>query len=149
MPRPVIVHLYGESDMAETTIEELNYGGELPEDREAFARWTEDLRRGKGLSQLRAIRDALARAPHIRAAWSPRTFTPVRVNGELFDAITCNLSYHFNEHGSRYGTIEAMTREAQDLFLRKRSDAVPHQGTLLKIPKKGIFELDGRIVSFF
>jgi hypothetical protein len=65
----------------------------------------------------------------------------------IFDDVICNISYHFNKHGARYGTVALMTQAAQQYFRQNRPQAVLSSG-LLKLPG-GVFELDGRIVTFY
>jgi|SRR5579863_2474385 len=126
-------------------LERMPYHGESPPDRVAFEKYLDDLNRGKSLMQLNAAKAATT--PQIRKSWSPRTFTGVHNPEGIFDEVICNISYHFNKHGARYGTIAGMTHAAQEYFRQNRQRAVL-SGGLLRLPG-GIFEPDGRIVTFY
>ena len=126
-------------------MEHLPYRGESPTDRLAYSRYLEDVKRGKSLLQLIAVRDAVT--PLIKRSWSARTFTPISTSQGIFDDIICNISYHFGKHGARYGTIANMTIAAQDYFRQNHSKGQNKDG-VLKFPC-GIFETDGRIITFF
>jgi hypothetical protein len=127
------------------SVERLPYQGESPADRLAFEQYLNDVQRGKSLLQLLAAKKATT--PQIRRCWSPRTFTAVQTPQGIFDDVICNISYHFNRHGARYGTVAMMTQAAQQYFTQNRPKAALSFG-LLKLPG-GIFELDGRIVTFY
>ncbi|MGA8341090.1 MAG: hypothetical protein WB781_04060 [Candidatus Sulfotelmatobacter sp.] len=127
------------------SVERLPYQGESPADRLAFEQYLNDVQRGKSLLQLIAAKKATTR--QIRRSWSPRTFTAVHTPQGIFDDVICNISYHFNKHGARYGTVALMTQAAQQYFRQNRPQAVLSSG-LLKLPG-GVFELDGRIVTFY
>jgi hypothetical protein len=126
-------------------IEHLPYSGESPSDRYAYERYREEVKRGKNLLQLMAVRNQVT--PEIRKSWSARTFTAVQTSQGLFDDLICNISYHFNKHGAKYGSIAAMTRAAQQYFRENRSRASLRAGLLL-FPNGSLFEQDGRIVTF-
>jgi hypothetical protein len=126
-------------------IEQLPYRGESPQDRKAFASYMEDVRRGKSLLALIAMRDALT--PEIRACWYEGTFGSIETTQGTFDELTCNLSYHFGKHGKKYGTIANMTSMAKRYFQDHRSEARDADG-MLKFPNGSIFTHGGRIVTF-
>jgi hypothetical protein len=127
------------------SVEHLPYQGESPADRLAFQQYLNDIQRGK--SQLQLLAAKKATTPEIRRCWSPRTFTAVQTPIGIFDDVICNISYHFNKHGARYGSVALMTRAAQQYFRLNRPHAVLSSG-LLKLDG-GIFEQDGRIVTFY
>src|ERR671939_370238 len=103
-------------------VEHLLYSGESPEDRFAYQRYLNDIKRGKSLFQLKAV--AREMTLDIRRSWSERSFTPVSTPEGNFDAVVCNVSYHFHKHGSKYGSIGLMTQEAREYFLKHRQEAV-------------------------
>jgi len=123
----------------------LLYGGESPQDRLAYQRYLSDVQRGKSLQQLKAVAEAIT--PEIRRSWSPRSFTAIKTSEGSFDEVVCNISYHFQKHGQKYGTIAKMTDEALRLFRDRRVDAKLRSG-LLQFPDGSLFEIDGRIVTF-
>jgi hypothetical protein len=82
----------------------------------------------------------------IRQSWSARSFTPVQTSQGIFDDVVCNISYHFNKHGAKYGSVVIMTQAAQQYFKQNRHLAVLSSG-ILKLPD-GLFEQDGRIITF-
>lgn len=126
-------------------IEQLPYRGESPQDRGAFTRYMGDVSRGKSLLALMAMRDALT--PATRACWFEGTFGAIETSEARFDELTCNLSYHFAEHGHRYGTIANMTGIAMRHFKAHRGEARAVNG-VLKFPNGSMFTLDGKIVPF-
>jgi hypothetical protein len=126
-------------------IEQMPYHGESPQDRHAFARYMEEVKRGKSLLALIAMRNALT--PAIRGCWYSGTFGPIQTSQGTFDELTCNLAYHFGKHGEKYGTIANMTAEAKRYFSANRSQGKP-EGGMLKFPNGSIFTTDGRIVTF-
>ncbi|HYM74591.1 MAG TPA: hypothetical protein VE377_01325 [Candidatus Dormibacteraeota bacterium] len=126
-------------------LERLSSGGEAASDRLAFERYLKDLQRGKSALQLTAMKQAVT--PEIRRSWSPRSFTGVHIPVGIFDEVICNISYHFNKHGAKYGSVAVMTQTAQEYFRKNRHAAVLSDGQL-ELPG-GIFELDGRIITFF
>ncbi len=126
--------------------EQLLYSGESAQSGLAFKRYLEDAERGKTAFQLSAVSQQIS--PEIRRSWSGRTFTSVQTPSGLFDAVVCNISYHFHHHGQKYGTILIFTREAKRYFEENRTDAIPGQGNLLKLPR-GLYEADGRIITYF
>jgi hypothetical protein len=84
----------------------------------------------------------------IRQSWSERTFTPVSTPEGNFDAIVCNVSYHYNKHGSKYGSIWLMTHQAKMYFQQHRHEATVNSAGLLRLPNGSLYEKDGRIVTF-
>ena len=125
-------------------MEHLPYQGESASDRLAYERYREEIKRGKSLLQLMAVQKEIT--PEIRQSWSARSFTPVQTSQGVFDDVVCNISYHFNKHGAKYGSIALMTQEAKKYFAQNRHVAVPSSG-ILKLPD-GSFEPDGRIITF-
>jgi len=125
-------------------MEHLPYQGESASDRFAYERYREEIKRGKTLLQLIAVQKAVT--PEIRQSWSARSFTPVQTSQGIFDDVVCNISYHFNKHGAKYGSVALMTQEAQKYFMQNRHVAVLSSG-ILKLPD-GSFEQDGRIITF-
>lgn len=128
-------------------MEHLPYDGQSPQDQAAFAQYKQDLQRGKSLLQLKSIAQQMT--PAIRAAWSPRSFTPVSTPEGIFDAVVCNISYHYMKHGSAFGNIAQMTNRAQQYFTAYRNQARTTRDGLLQMPNKSLFEPDGRIVTYF
>ena|SRR5437660_5762382 len=130
-------------------IERLPYSGESPQDRFAYQRYLYELReRGKSLLQLTTVASEIT--PWIRQSWSPRTFTGVVTSAGEFDALVCNISYHFNKRaieGGGFASITSMTLEAQQHFRANRQHAELQPNGTLKLPK-GTFEMDGRIITF-
>jgi hypothetical protein len=126
-------------------IEYLSYCGELPQDRRAFAQYMEEVKRGKSLLALVAMRKALT--PEIRKCWYAGTFGTIETSEGVFDDLTCNLAYHFGKHGERYGTIANMTKAARRYFDANRPVAKLVEG-MLRFPNGSIFTADGRIVTF-
>jgi hypothetical protein len=126
-------------------VERLPYLGESASDRLAYEKYLDDVKRGKSLMQLIAAKKATT--PQIRSSWSARTFTAVQTTQGIFDDVICNISYHFNKHGAKYGTVAMMTQAAQRYFRQNRHQAVFSSG-ILRLPG-GSFEPDGRIVTFF
>jgi hypothetical protein len=132
--------------MALDTKEALPYKGESPRDNLAYNRYQHDVSRGKSLLQLKAVSDQMT--AFIRRSWSPRSFTAVTTPEGEFDAVICNVSYHFNKHGAQHGNIRAMTLQAVRYFKEHRGEAVATQNGLLKFPNGSIYEKDGRIVTY-
>ena len=130
--------------MTAAKMEHLPYQGESASDRLAYERYREEIKRGKSLLQLMAVQKEIT--PEIRQSWSARSFTPVQTSQGVFDDVVCNISYHFNKHGAKYGSVALMTQEAQKYFKQNRHVAVPSSG-ILKLPD-GSFEPDGRIITF-
>jgi hypothetical protein len=126
-------------------VEQMPYRGESAQDRHAFAKYLEEVKRGKSLLALMAMRSALT--PEIRACWHEGTFGTIETSQGAFDELTCNLSYHFGKHGERYGTIANMTAIAKRYFNDHRAEAREENG-MLKFPNGSIFTLSGRIVTF-
>ncbi len=127
-------------------VEQMPYHGESAQDRAAFARYIDDVKRGKSLIALVAMRNALT--PEIRRSWYAGTFTPIETPQGRFDELTCNLAYHFGEHGSKYGNIASMTKAAKQYFELNRSKGQLVDGKL-KFANRGVFMPDGRIVTFY
>jgi hypothetical protein len=132
--------------MADERIETLPYSGESPQSRFAFERYMDDVKRGKGALQLKAV--AAEMNAELRQNWSARSFTAVSTPEGHFDAIVCNVSYHFHKHGQRFGSITRMTEEATRYYKYNRHLAKPANGGLLKLPNGSVYEIDGRIVTF-
>lgn len=129
------------------SIERLPYSGESSHSSLAYSRYKEDLKRGKGLLQIKSV--AAEITPFIMRSWAPRTFTDIETaDGEFVDKVVCNISYHFSEHGSKYGTVLKFTLAAQEYFRTNRQVAVTTTGGLLKFPDGSLFEPSGRIVTF-
>jgi len=131
--------------MANNRIEHLPYQGESASDRFAYERYREEVKRGKSLLQLLAVEKAVT--PEIRNSWSPRTFTPVQTSQGVFDDLVCNIAYHFNKHGARYGSVSQLTFAALQYFKQNHHLATPSSG-LLRLPNGSLFEQDGRIITF-
>ena len=132
--------------MPSDKVEHLPYQGQAPADRFAYERYRNEVSRGKSLLQLKAVQQAVT--PEIHRSWSPRTFTPVQTPEGLFDEVVCNVSYHFNKHGARYGSVSQLTYAAQRYFRQNRHLAVLSPAGLLRLPNGSLFEADGRIVTF-
>jgi hypothetical protein len=126
--------------------EHLPYSGESPHDRLAFDRYLADAKRGKTAMQLRAIADQLT--SDLRRSWAPQSFTGVTTPEGRFDAVVCNASYHFHAHGQKYGTIRVYTEAAKRYFELHGNGMAPGQNGLIRLPK-GVFDREGRIVTFF
>jgi hypothetical protein len=131
--------------MTDKPIEHLPYRGESPQDRHAFARYMEEVQRGKSLLALVAMRNALT--PEIRKCWYEGTFGTIETSEGRFDALTCNLAYHFGKHGEKHQTIANMTAAAKQYFVSHRTQAKLIDG-VLKFPNGSIFATDGRIITF-
>lgn len=128
-------------------IEMLLNDGEPASCNGAHLRYKLDLLRGKGLLQLQAT--AADMTPKIRASWAPRTFGRVVTDIGEFDALTCNVSYHFFKHGQRFRSIAAMTDAALAYYSAHRHEAELELETgLLKFPNGSTFLPNGRIVTF-
>jgi hypothetical protein len=126
--------------------EYLPYGGESPHDPFAYERYLADIERGKGLLQLKAVASEMTQ--EIRQSWSPRSFTAVVTPEGEFDAVVCNVSYHFHKHGEKYGSIRLMTDQAKQYFEQHRQEASLTEEGLLRFPDNSLFTLDGRIVTY-
>ena len=126
--------------------EYLPYRGESPQDRLAYERYLVDVKRGKSFLQLKAVASQMT--PDIRRSWSARSFTAVSTPEGEFDAVICNVSYHFHTHGHKYGSIRFMTQHAQQYFEQNRQQAVDNAYGLLRFPDGSLFESDGRIVTY-
>lgn len=131
--------------MSGKPIEQMPYHGESAQDRKAFAKYMEEVKRGKSLLALIAMQKALT--PDIRACWYEGTFGPVQTTQGIFDELTCNLAYHFGKHGAKYGTIANMTMSAKRYFEIHRKEG-KESGGMLKFPNGSVFTMDGRIVTF-
>jgi hypothetical protein len=126
--------------------EHLPYSGESAQDRRTFERYLEDVKRGKSALQLSAVAGQLT--PELRNSWLPRSFTGVSTPVGDFDAMVCNVSYHFHAHGQKYGNIRLYTEAAKRYFEQNRRSAVPDAKGLMRLPL-GIFDRFGRILTFF
>lgn len=128
-------------------MEHLPYNGQSAQDQLAFTQYRQDLSRGKSHFQLQAVQAQMT--DDIRRSWSARSFTDVQTPIGVFDAVVCNISYHYNKHGDAFGSIAEMTRSGRTYFGTHRAQARIIEGGLLKFPNGSIFEPDGRIVTFF
>lgn len=126
--------------------EHLPFSGESSQDRLACDRYLEDVKRGKSALQLIAIAAQLT--PDVRNSWLPRSFTGVSTSTGHFDAIVCNVSYHFHEHGQKYGNIRLYTDAAKRYFEQQGRTAVPDAKGLIRLAL-GTFDHAGRILTFF
>jgi hypothetical protein len=68
-------------------VEQMPYRGESAQDRATFARYIDDVKRGKSLIALVAMRNALT--PEIRKSWYAGAFTPIETPQGRFDELTC------------------------------------------------------------
>lgn len=127
-------------------MEHLMRGGESSQDRLAYERYLDEVKRGKSLLQLKATADALT--PDLRVKWAAQSFTPVQTSQGLFDALTCNLAYHFHKHGQKYGTLRAMTDAALRNFHANRAAGRPTTDGLLRTPDGSLYKPSGQIVTF-
>ncbi|MCP5117087.1 MAG: hypothetical protein GY953_40195 [bacterium] len=132
--------------MGSSRRERLPYTGESAQTRLSYERYLADAERGKTALQLKAVAEQMT--PDIRRSWSARSFTAVSTPVGDFDALICNVSYHFHKHGQKYGNIRLYTQAARRHFIQHRQHAVADQQGLLKLPE-GRFEPDGRIVTYF
>jgi hypothetical protein len=126
--------------------EHLPFSGESAQDRLAYDRYLEDVKRGKSALQLTAVAAQLT--PVVRNSWLPRSFTGVSTSAGDFDAIVCNVSYHFHKHGQKYGNVRLYTDAAKRYFEQHRRNAVPDAKGLIRLPL-GTFDHAGRILTFF
>lgn len=126
--------------------EHLPYRGESAQDRLAFERYLLDAKRGKTALQLKAVAQQLT--PDLRRQWVAQSFTGVVTPEGAFDAVVCNVSYHFHVHGQKYASIRVYTSEARRYFDEHKGWASPDSNGLVKLPL-GIFDSTGRIVTFF
>lgn len=126
--------------------EHLPYSGESTQDRLAFDRYLADARRGKTALQLKAVSQQMT--PDLRKTWVPQSFTGVSTPEGVFDALVCNVSYHFHRHGQKYGSIRAYTEAAKRYFDQNKRGAAPDSTGLIRLPS-GVFDRTGRIVTFF
>ena len=131
--------------MSSASNEHLPYGGESAQDRLAYEQYLADVKRGKSALQLKAVAEQLT--PDIRRNWSARSFTSVTTPEGGFDALVCNVAYHFHTHGQKHGSIRVYTRAAREYFEQHRQEAVAGPNGMLKLPL-GVFEVDGRIVTY-
>ena len=132
--------------MTSTNLEYLPYKGESSKDRHAYERYLADVKRGKSLLQLNAVSAEMT--PYIRQNWSSRSFGAVSTPDGEFDALICNVSYHFYSHGQNYGNILLLTLRAKQYFQKHRQDAVDNGHGLLRLPNGSLYEKDGRIVTY-
>jgi hypothetical protein len=93
--------------------EHLPFSGESAQDRLAYQRYLEDVKRGKSALQLSAVANKLT--PDLRNSWLPRSFTGVSTQSGDFDAIFCNISYHFHTHRQKYGSIRLYRQQSVTL----------------------------------
>ena len=128
-------------------MEHLPYDGQSAQDQLAFAQYRQDLSRGKSHIQLLSVQSQMT--DDIRKSWSPRSFTDVQTPIGVFDAVVCNISYHYMKHGDAFVNIADMTRKGRSYFGLHRAAARSIEGGLLKFPNGSVFEADGRIVTFF
>ena len=96
--------------------------------------------------QLKAVAQQLT--PDLRSKWVAQSFTGVVTPEGTFDALVCNVSYHFHTHGQKYGSIRAYTSAATLYFGQHKGQALPNSKGLISLPL-GIFDRTGRIVTFF
>ena len=80
-------------------------------------------------------------------SWSPRSFTAVKIPSGQYDATVCNVSYHFHQHGQKYGNIKAYTLAAKKYFDQNKGKVKPDGSGIVKLPK-GTFEANGKIITF-
>jgi hypothetical protein len=125
-------------------MEHLRNGGVMAEENRAAQLYMSDLKRGKSLLQLMAIKAAMT--ADLYRQWSPGSFTSVMTPQGSFDPIVCTISYHFNKHGAPYGSISAYTSAALKYLRENRAKATLTEGKL-KLPR-GTYEIDGRILTF-
>lgn len=126
--------------------EHLPYTGEAPQSRLAYQRFLADVARGKSTLQLQAVAQQLT--PDLRRAWLPQSFTGVVLPSGRFDAVVCNVSYHFHKHGQKYGNIRLFTEAARRYFQQNHTRSAPDGGGLYRLPH-GVFDRYGRIVTFY
>jgi hypothetical protein len=127
--------------------EHLPYCGESSKEHHAYERYLGDVARGKSLLQLMAV--AMEITPAIRRDWSARSFTAVVTPEGEFDAVVCNISYHFHKHGQKLGSITQFTQQAKQYFRDHQKEAVDNGHGLLKLPDGSLYERDGRIVTYY
>ena len=130
--------------------EHLPFSGESAQDRLAYERYLQDVKRGKSALQLIVQLIAVAQqlTLDLRNSWLPRSFTGVSTSVGDFDAIVCNVSYHFHTHGQKYGSIRMYTEAAKRYFEQHRQSAVPDPKGLVRLPL-GTFDRAGRVLTFF
>jgi hypothetical protein len=126
-------------------MEILRSKGESPKDRAAHGRYLKEVERGKSALQLQAVKDQMT--TDIRNSWSSRSFTAVNIPSGGFDAVVCNVSYHFHKHGQKYGNIRSYTAAAKKYFEQNKTKAVPDSKGIIKLPK-GIYGETGKIITF-
>jgi hypothetical protein len=126
--------------------EYLPYSGESAHDQLAYERYLGDVQRGKSALQLQAVADQLT--PDLRSRWAPRSFTGVSTPAGEFDAIVCNVSYHFHTHGQKYGSIRFYTNAATRYFEEHGQGVAPDSEGLIRLTF-GVFDSMGRIITFF
>jgi hypothetical protein len=126
-------------------VENLPSKGESPKDRTAHSNYLKDVERGKSALQLDAVKKQMT--TEIRNSWSPRSFTEVKIPSGQYDATVCNVSYHFHQHGQKYGNIRDYTQAARKYFEQNKTGAVPDSSGVIRLPK-GRFDKNGRIITF-
>jgi hypothetical protein len=86
--------------------------------------------------------------PEIYRSWSARSFTPIQTSEGIFDEIVCNIAYHFKEHGYKYyENIAQFTHAGVEHFRQFHNVGLVLSDGILDLPK-GLYERDGRIISF-
>jgi hypothetical protein len=111
-------------------------GGESPKDVGAYMQYRLDAQRGKTMLQLKAVAEEVN--PEVHTHWSPRSFTPIETDVGVFNAIVCNIAYHFHKHGQTFRTVQRMTDEALRAFREHRHEAVIRADGLLQIKDIGL-----------
>lgn len=118
-----------------------------------YQQYLAEVQSGRGLLQLTAVRDTLARNPALRDRWHAATFTPLMIFGQVFDPIVRTVAYHFHVHGQRYGTVECMTQEALKYYLAKKPEGQPvtlKDGSPgLQLPNGSLYTTQGKIVTYW
>jgi hypothetical protein len=114
-------------------MEILRSKGESPKDRAAHGRYLKEVERGKSALQLQAVKDQMT--TDIRNSWSSRSFTAVNIPSGGFDAVVCNVSYHFHKHGQKYGNIRSYTAAAKKYFERTKRKRFPTARASSNFPK--------------
>jgi hypothetical protein len=125
-------------------MERLEYRGESAKSRHAFARYMADVARGKSGMQLQAVAAELT--PSLRRCWIASSFTRVETPAGTFDALTCNIAYHFHKHGQKYGNVRRYTMAALRYYAANKSQGKTVDG-VIKLDK-GTFTPSGKIVTF-
>jgi hypothetical protein len=130
--------------MSQDETEYLLFGGESPANRAVFQRYLAEVQRGKSLLPLEAVAQAIT--PEIRRSWSARSFTPIKTSHGSFDEVVCNIAYHFQKHGQKYGNIQRMTEEALQVYREHRHEAKTRKSNgLVAFPDGSLFEPTGKM----